>query len=245
MSDATIIRIIDLETAGLAPPAGVVEAATVDLKLIRAGEDKHVIERGDMWSSLIHPGMPIPPEASGIHDITDETVKDAPSFDEAIGYMAAHPTVMGGAIDCYAAHNSRFDRQWFNPPNGVWIDTYKVACLMWPDAPNHKLGTLRYYLNLKLADNAGPRHRALADAYTAAALLRRALATATLEEMVEVSKQPAVLPRIQFGKHAGKRFVEIEASYLEWMVKQKDMDEDAVHTAFIELQRRREKGETT
>lgn len=241
--DATldaIIRVYDSETAGMAPPAGVVEVATVDLWVHSDG----VIGRGRMWSSLVNPGASIPPEASGIHDITDDMVMDAPSFGEVIDRITGHHDE-GVTPTHYAAHNAKFDRQWFDPPNGVWVDTYKVACLMWPDAPNHKLGTLRYYLNLKLADDAGPRHRALADAYTTAALLRRALATATLEEMVEVSKQPAVLPRIQFGKHAGKRFVEIEASYLEWMVKQKDMDEDAVHTAFIELQRRREKGETT
>ena len=34
------------------------------------------------WSSLVNPGIPIPPEATEIHHITDEDVKDAPPFGE-------------------------------------------------------------------------------------------------------------------------------------------------------------------
>lgn len=235
------IRVYDSETTGMAPPAGLVEVATVDL-LVFPGP---ITRRGRMWTSLINPCAPIPPEASGIHDITEDMVKDAPSFGDVVDEVTRGAAVGEPGPTHFAAHNAKFDRQWFDPPGAVWLDTYKISCMMWPDAPNHKLGTLFYYLRLRLADDTGPRHRALSDAYVTAALLRRALATATIEDMVEVSKQPAVLPRIQFGKNAGKRFSEIDQGYLEWMVNQKDMNEDAVHTAFIELQRRREAGNGT
>ncbi len=53
---------------------------------IRPGKD-HVIElaaydpfREKTFCSLIHPGCPIPPEASAISHITDEMVKNAPPF---------------------------------------------------------------------------------------------------------------------------------------------------------------------
>jgi hypothetical protein len=37
-----------------------------------------------------------------------------------------------------------------------------------------------------------------------------------------------------------KPVAEVDAGYLEWMLKQQDMDVDAKHTAMVELQRRRD-----
>ena len=34
----------------------------------------------------VNPEMPIPPEVSAVHGITDEMVADAPTFKEAISY---------------------------------------------------------------------------------------------------------------------------------------------------------------
>jgi hypothetical protein len=83
-------------------------------------------------------------------------------------------------------------------------------------------------------------HSALWDAYVTAAILRRAFADgATVEQMVEVSNQPALLPRFTFGKHAMKPIEQIDSGYLDWILCQNDMNEDVRHTAFAELQRRR------
>lgn len=234
-----LIRCCDLETAGLKPPAGVCEAATVDV-LVHQSADGTVIKRGEVWSSLVNPGAPIPPEASGVHDVTDDMVTDSPLFADVIGYM----TAVGddGAPAAFCAYNAKFDRQWFNPPDAAWLDAYKIALWIWPDAPDHKLGTLRYFLKLKLADDMGPRHRALADAYVCAGVLRRAFAQgATFEDMRTVSDNPAVLPKLLFGKHAMKRFYDpaVDAGYLQWLVGEKGMDDDVRHTAMVELQRRR------
>jgi exodeoxyribonuclease X len=232
-----IIRCIDLETAGLKPPAGVCEVATVDL-IVHQTDDRQVATRGHMWNSLTNPEHPIPADASGIHNITDAMVKDAPAFGELIDKVCA-PT-HSGAPDAFCAHNSKFDRQWFNPPNAKWLDTYKLALWIWPESPNHTLGCLEYYLHLKFSDDAGPRHRALGDAYRCAAILRKAFQMgATFDQMAEVSANPAVLPRILFGKHAMKPFTELPADYLDWICGQKDMDEDVRYTARIELGRRK------
>lgn len=236
MSIEAVIRVFDCETAGMEPPAGLVEVATVDLIVYADGR----VVRGRMWSSFVNPGAPIPPEASGVHDITDDMVKDAPGFGDVVEEIATGAAAGEPEPTHYAAHNAKFDRQWFNPPGSVWIDTYRVAQVLWPDAPNHKLGTLFYYLNIKLADEAGPRHRALADAYITAAILRRSLRSGTIEEMVDVTENPIMLKRIYFGKHATSEFKDLPEDYLTWMVKQTNMDPDAVYTAFHELQRRRD-----
>lgn len=42
------------------------------------------------WQTLVQPGMPIPPEASAVHGITDADVADAPTLDEVAAELLAH-----------------------------------------------------------------------------------------------------------------------------------------------------------
>lgn len=64
--------IFDLETTGVHKDIDrVVQIGVV--KVYPSGEMKE-------WRTLVNPGMPIPVEVSAIHGITDEAVKDAPSF---------------------------------------------------------------------------------------------------------------------------------------------------------------------
>lgn len=249
-----IIRVTDTETTGLDPARDrIVEIATVDLHVCDPGEEYQAPKRGRMWSSLVNPGIPIPPEASAIHDITDEMVADAPTMGHLIGTgVIAAVEGRPGPPDYACAHNSRFDSMFVDPEVGLpmpWLDTYRIALWVWPGAPNHKNATLRYWLKLKIAIENQPdgrSHRALWDAYITAAILRRAiLEGATMEDMLRVSTQPALLPKFTFGKHAMKPIAEIDSGYLDWILKQGDMDEDVKNTAFHELQRRRDGNKTT
>lgn len=248
-----LIRCLDVETTGRDPVVyRVCEIATVDLirdggvrdsmDMGRGPDAVPKIERGRMWSTLVNPGMPIPPEASAVHDITDEMVKDASPIENVM------PIVIAGKVDYYCAHNSRFDSKFLSLPDHPWLDTYRIALWLWPDAPEHKLATLRYWLKLKLIEDNEDKskiyrfsrsHSAMWDAYVCASVLRRAfMAGATIEQMVEVSSQPALLPRFTFGKHAMKPIKEVPGDYLDWVLRQ-DMEEDVKHTAFAELQMRR------
>jgi len=66
------IVFFDLETTGLNPA----EDRIVELAVVK------VSPRGDMIEKVrrFNPGVPIPPEASAVHKITDEDVKDEPTF---------------------------------------------------------------------------------------------------------------------------------------------------------------------
>ena len=245
-----LIRCLDVETTGLDPAVHrVVEIATVDVTVEPIPDQHPLVTRGEMWSSLVNPGHEIPPQASAVHDITDEMVTTAPKIFDLF------PIVQKGPPDYYCAYNSRFDQQ-FVPLliAKPWLDTYRIALWLWPSAPEHKLATLRYWLKLKLGlfdegegDSMIRRrnnrsHTALWDAYVCAAVLRRAFtAGATIEQMVEVSSQPALLPRLTFGEHAMKPIEDIPRSYLDWILSPRGIkdNEDVAHTAFAELQRRR------
>lgn len=235
-----IIRVVDVETCGLPPnDAQIVEVATVDL--VSAG-DPALWGRGKMWSSLVNPGRPIPPEASAVHHITDDMVKDAPRFADLPPFLAA--------ADLVCAHAAKFERECLRLNDASadvdimrWICTYKCGVLLFPDAPNHKNQTLRYFLGLKLADaSLALPHRALGDAYVTAAILRTFLRAATIEQMVEASSGPVMLPKLTFGEHAMKPIAEVPTSYFEWIVHKSKgpWDEDVLHTAKCQLAERRQ-----
>jgi DNA polymerase-3 subunit epsilon len=65
---------LDTETTGMDPMRDrIVEFAAVKL---------HPDGRRETFRTLVNPKEPIPPEASRVHGITDETVRDAPTFAE-------------------------------------------------------------------------------------------------------------------------------------------------------------------
>jgi exodeoxyribonuclease X len=177
-------------------------------------------------------------------------VKDAPPL-SAIGHAFGSPDVL--IADYYVAHNAKFEREVmkaaghdFKQP---WLCTYKAALALWPDAPSHSNQALRYWLGLKLADDPGPPHRALGDAYVTAAIARRVLTAVperassvqeTLEWWKAISAQPALLPRFRFGKHQGVPLAEVPTDYLEWVRNNVTDDEDVQYTARATLQQRRE-----
>jgi exodeoxyribonuclease X len=231
-----IIRTLDVETSGMPPEAGVVEIGWCDVT--QDADGKWSV--GCPFSELVNPGCRIEPEASAVHHLVDDDVKDAPTIGQVI---KAHD-ILRDDIDLYCAHNSRFEEQFIGIGNAKWIDTYRVALRLAPAFPSHSNQALRYRLKLEVDPVlAYPPHRAGPDSYITAVLLVRALAKMQVAEMVLLSSQPAVLPRLGFGKWAKVPLAEVEGSYLEWILKQPrgegGFSEDVLHTAFTELQRRR------
>lgn len=64
--------VFDLETTG----TDMVMDRIVQFAFIRVDPDKRVTE----WQELVHPGIPIPPEATRVHHISDAMVADKPPF---------------------------------------------------------------------------------------------------------------------------------------------------------------------
>jgi DNA polymerase-3 subunit epsilon len=91
------IAVIDVETTG--KDAAVDRVVEVGIAIARGGE---LVERKN-W--LVNPGRAIPAEASEVHKITDEAVKDAPPFEAIAREIAAK---LLGCVP--AAYNAAFDR---------------------------------------------------------------------------------------------------------------------------------------
>jgi len=235
-----LIRVCDLETTGLEPPeAAPCEVAWCDLIILEGGEAS--IAHNSARETLCNPSRPIPPELSAIHHIIDEDVVGKPFWPAALAACAQRD---GGMLrpTIFAAHNARFERQWFTDEvtgGAPWICTYKCALRVWPDAPSHSNQALRYWLKPEGLNReiAAVAHRDFPDAYVTALILRELLRHRTPEELVEITAEPALLPRVRFGEHRGAAWRDVPLDYLQWVVRQ-DMDEDTLFTARAEIARR-------
>lgn len=87
----------DLETTGI----DIVHDRIVEISMVK------VMPNGDeiVKTRRINPGIPIPPESTAIHGITDDDVKDCPSFKEIAKSLAAQ--IEG--CDLAGFNSNRFD----------------------------------------------------------------------------------------------------------------------------------------
>lgn len=226
----TIIRVIDFETTGTeVPDAEVCEVGICDLDI-----DTRMIHAPRAWLCGV---KTMPPETRAVHHISLAECAVKPVF--------SPDTAMEEGIVAFAAHNAEFEAKFFTPAV-PFICTYKVALRLWPQAPAHNNGTLRYWLEdqgLIAPDHAltQPAHRAGPDAYvTAHILLAMLKAGVPGKDMTAWSREPRLLPTCPIGKFRGKPWPEVEGGFLGWMLRQEGMEEDLKWNARREIARRTE-----
>lgn len=230
----TIIRVIDFETTGTEPPeAEVCEVGVCDLDL-----EARIVHSPATWMCGV---KVMPPEVRAVHHISLAECEGWDAFDAET--MFAERMTGRANVAAIAAHNSEFETKFFKPPVPV-ICTYKAALRVWPHAPSHSNGALRYWLEDqgKIAPvhaMTQPAHRAGPDAYTTAHILLALFDTgATGREMIAWTKEPRLLPTCPIGKFRGKLWAEVEAGFLGWMLRQEGMEEDLKWNARREIARR-------
>lgn len=217
----------DIESTGLGNDAGVVEISWVE-----TDEDFNEVAQ---FSSLINPQKPIQYGAMAVHGISEEMVKGAPTLDEfmkAAGFPLAGPGVV------LVAHNVSFDIKFFRP----WMDepntlcTMKASRVIYPNAENHKLGTLRCMLNL--IGTAKKAHSAQEDVSVLVQLAQRLCkdAECSLEQLLHIQNIPRTVTKMTFGKkHYGKNLEDVPKDYIEWMLREvKNLDPD-LRAALLKL----------
>ena len=156
MGNYTVI-VLDFETTGLSPNYG---DRAIEIGAVRIENNKIV----DSFQSLMNPGFRINSFISSCTGISNAMLKKSPPCEEVMAefaeFIGDHPLV---------AHNASFDSRFLDAElecigksrNSAMACSMLAARRIYPDAPNHKLGTLVDYCDIY---TDGTFHRALADA---------------------------------------------------------------------------------
>lgn len=215
----------DLETTGV----DLANDRIVEIGFIIYDEDLNVkVER----TTLINPEMRIPKEATEIHGITDDMVKNAPKFKdiakklsllfknkEIIGY-----NILGFDLPLLLAEFERVGEE-ANFSDKI-VDVYKVESNLFPRTLS---AIYKKYVDEEL-DNA---HDALADTRATIEIMKNhiGLANNLGKTLYALSESENLLDYgakfaydnegyivFNFGKHKGKRLMD-EVDYCKWMLK--------------------------
>jgi exodeoxyribonuclease X len=195
-------------------------------------------ENGEIVSGLFNPGKPISIDAMVVHHITDKMVQDQPPFMGSDEYTKLQELVRD-ENNVIVAHNVQFDMQMLHR-EGIFtprtICTLKLARYLDKNGviPKYNLQYLRYFLGLEINAKA---HDASGDILVLEALFDRLRAKFQendklkdrVAEMIRISSNPVLLPRMPFGKHKGILFSEVPQDYLEWL-SGTELDEDMAFT---------------
>ncbi|MBR2962328.1 MAG: 3'-5' exonuclease [Alistipes sp.] len=225
------IIFFDLETTGV----NVVRDRIVEISMLKVLPDGSE----EVKTRRINPEMPIPPEASAIHHITDDDVKDCPTFRQIARSLKAF---MEGC-DFGGFNSNRFDlpllvEEFFRV--GVEVDFSQARFI---DVQNifHKreertlVAAYRFYCDKDLTD----AHAAEADtratyevllgqlerysdlANDVESLAEYSLRNKTADYAGRIGFDEAGHEIFMFGKYKGQRVEEVfrrEPSYFEWMM---------------------------
>ena len=225
--------VFDLETTGLFPKRDRI----IELGAIKVTPDGAEEER--CW--LLNPGVPIPPEATKIHGISDADVKDCPTFAERAEeiYMFFYGCDLSGFnsdrydIPCLEEELARAGLN-LGASSRQCVDVQRIYHRM---EPRDLTAAVRFYLG---RDHAGA-HGAAADARATLDVLKAQMGryadlpkeTAALSDFL-APRDPNTIGRnrelmwrdgelyVNFGKKKGellRALVYREQNYLRWILK--------------------------
>ncbi|MDO6762676.1 PolC-type DNA polymerase III [Agarivorans sp. 1_MG-2023] len=162
-SPANTVIVLDFETTGLSPNQGD-RAIEIGAVLLENGQATQ------RFQELMNPGFRVNSFIENYTGISNTMLRDAPPCEEVMErfyqFVGSHNLV---------AHNASFDQRFLEAEfaqigrtlQGQFACSMLLSRRLFPDAPNHKLGSLVAYNNI---ENDGVFHRALADSEMTAKL---------------------------------------------------------------------------
>lgn len=194
---STPIIVLDTETTGL------------DVKtdrLIEIGAVRVLggfVSPSDQFSVLVNPDIPIPPQSTRIHGLSDSDVEDADKFKTVmfefskwvetaviIGYS------IGYDLAILKSEHERHGMDWQSPR---CIDIRHLVQILTPNLPSESLEIIAEWLGIEVTN----RHRALGDAMTTAHVLQ-ALLPKLAERGIRTLAQAERVSRSRTTQHASE-----------------------------------------
>jgi DNA polymerase III epsilon subunit family exonuclease len=162
--DQGTFTVVDLETTGGSAADRILEVGAVRV------EQNHPTRE---FSSLLNPGIPIPPFITSMTGIREAMVAEAPSF-----HQIAEPLLEFVGNSVLVAHNLPFDLGFLNRAlsrsrrlvlANPCLCTVRLGRRLLSHLPNRRLDTVAEHYRISIAE----RHRALGDARATAQILIR------------------------------------------------------------------------
>lgn len=184
-------------------------------------ETAETFEASQPITERFNPSHPIDAAAVAVHYIMPEQVRDCRPSSEA--------TVP--QVDYLIAHKVDFDAEVLGIMWGKRICTLALCQHLWPEFKSHKLSTMFLELNGITADNVNRiklAHSAKEDVEILTNVIGHILQKTgikTLPELYSLSEIARVPVIWTFGKHKGTKIVDSPRSYIEWMMRQSDVDQ--------------------
>ncbi len=205
----------------------------------------------DLFDELFSSKVPISIEAMAVHHITPEMIDQKPKFKESSFYkeIQRYNTKENYLI----AHNIAFDLEMLRKEgftnNYTLIDTLRCAKHLLSEEKSHALQYLRYSLGLYKSEQEEAKkleieikaHDAISDVLVMKLLLSYLVDVAKrefgdkdiMQELARLTDEPVMLKTFKFGKYKDRAIEEVakeDLSYIEWMRKNLELDEDMRYT---------------
>jgi DNA polymerase-3 subunit epsilon len=181
--------VVDIETTG----GNAVYGKIIEIAIVVHDGNKVV----ETFSSLVNPGVSIPPFITSLTGITNQMVQDAPFFEEIA--VRVHRLTENKV---FVAHNVNFDYSFIKKEFALLnvdfdrkkLCTVRLSRKLVPGVKRYNLGSICAHLHIPNHD----RHRALGDAEATATLLSHLLtcdlATETVKHSLKRNSKEMTLP---------------------------------------------------
>ena len=184
------------------------------------------LDKSQLFDQLYQVGQPISYAAMAVHHILESDLVDQPQYTE---FQLPPSTVyiIGHNVDYDIAAIARcgVDTTQLKP-----ICTLALARRVWENADAHNISALIYQItkgSAKAREMLKGAHRADADIILTANILMHIihhLNIQSIEQLYLTSEEARIPKSITFGKHKGTAIAELPKDYIQWLLRQDDLD---------------------
>ena len=193
---------------------------------IQINDGKLTLDKTQIFDQLYSVDEPISYAAMAVHHILESELVDQPHY-TTFKLPAETTYIIGHNID-YDIRT--IEKCGIDTSNIKAICTLALARLVWPDAEAHNISALIYMITKgseKAREMIKKAHRADMDIILTANILMHEihhLNIQTLEALYEASEDARIPRTINFGKHRGTAIADLPADYMQWLLRQEDLD---------------------
>lgn len=193
---------------------------------IQLSDGKLTLDKAQIFDQLYQVDEPISYAAMAVHHILQADLEGQPHY---TSFQLPSDTIY------IIGHNIDYDiraleKCGVDTSNIKAICTLALARLVWPDAEAHNISALIYMITKgseKAREMIKKAHRADVDIILTANILMHIihqLDIKTIEDLY-IASEDARIPRIiNFGKHRGTAIAELPSDYIQWLLRQDDLD---------------------